>query len=115
MNHAELGAERWARFSLPQQLLQIAAEMHRARSSFESGDDAYLRGCYERALRLVDLTVEVQRDAGLRRELLRWRYFVAGLYVEPRMDRAAHLIALRALLRLDPVSNDQVEILGVSA
>lgn len=113
MNHADLTSERWARFTLPQQILQIAAEMHRARSSFAARDADYLRNCYERALRLLDLTVSLPMRSGLRRELLRWRYFVAGLYASGEMDSVAHDLALRTLLRSNAETNAHAEALGV--
>lgn len=69
MNHDGITIERWRRYTLPQQILQIAAEMHRAQSSFTSRDHAYLGNCYERALRLVDLTIAAATSATLRKEL----------------------------------------------
>ncbi len=113
VNHSSLTTERWARFTFPQQILQIAAEMHRARHSFPSHDEAYLRSCYERALQLLDLTVGARMRSPMRRELLRWRYFVAGLYASGEMDAAAHDLALRTLLRLNAETNLHAEPLGV--
>lgn len=113
MNHSSLTSERWARFTFPQQILQIAAEMHRARHSFASHDKAYLRDCYERALRLLDLTVGAPMRSPMRRELLRWRYFVAGLYANGELDAAAHDLALQTLLRLNAETNLHAEALGV--
>lgn len=112
MSHAELSRERWAVFTLPEQLLQIAAEMHRARSSFESADERYRSDCYERALQLVDRTIDVQHHTHLLRELRLWRDYVASLRVGAA-DPRGHVNALRALLRLHPATNEQVELLGL--
>ncbi len=106
--HAGLTAERWSAFTLDQQVLMIANEMHRASKLFAAADRERLRGSYERVLRLVDLTVEVRERPGLRRELLRWRDLAAALYIDPDPDPAAHAAALRALLLLSPVAARQI-------
>jgi hypothetical protein len=59
--HSSLSPERWASFSLDQQILMIGNEMNRAQRSIELGNLQSLSLSYERVLRLVDLTVEVQR------------------------------------------------------
>lgn len=100
--HAELTAERWARFGLEQQLVQIAVELERGRSSLRADRQDALRLGYERVLRLLDLTVRVNPGRSLRRELLRWRDLVAELYVAAAPDTAAHRAATRLLLQLHP-------------
>ncbi len=111
--HATLPAERWARFDLGQQILQIGAEMQRALKFLRAERGPELRACYERALGLVDLTVEVQASPGLRRELLRWRGVIAELYLRAEPDAPTHRLALRVLLRLHPESAKQVAVLGL--
>lgn len=102
--HAGLTAERWASFSLDQQVLMVANEMNRASKMFALSDRARLRSSYERVLRLVDLTVQVQRRVGLRRELLRWRDLVAALYVADVPSPEAHRAAFVALLQFTPAA-----------
>jgi hypothetical protein len=102
--HASLTPERWARFSLDQQILMVANEMNRASSLLGDASPDSLRRTYERVLRLLDLTVATQARRGLRRELLRWRDLVAALYVAPRADAQAHAEAFRCLLRFTPAS-----------
>jgi hypothetical protein len=63
---------------------------------------------YERVLRLVDLTVEVQKGYGLRRELLRWRDLIAEMYVRPELDPDGQAAAFRALLQLTPSAAKQI-------
>jgi len=111
--HASLPPERWARFDLGQQVLQIGAEMQRAMKFLRSERTLELRACYERAFGLVDLTVEVQTSPTLRRELLRWRGVIAELYLRAEPDPRTHRQALRVLLRLHPESAKQVAILGL--
>jgi hypothetical protein len=109
--HAELTAERWSEFDLGRQLLQIGAEMHRATRWVRLGRLDHARAGYERVLRLVDLTVEVQRSTSLRRELLRWRDLVAELYVAETPDIDSHGLALRVLLQLHPATAAQIDAL----
>lgn len=111
--HAGLTQERWRPFTRTQQLLHIAAEMHRAIAFIESNRAEYVRPGYERVLRLVDLTAQVQPGYSFRRELLRWRGVVGELYLAPELDLATHKTALRALLELDPIAEQQIEYLGI--
>lgn len=114
MTHYDsLPPERWARFDLGQQILQIGVEMQRGLKFLGPEGSLYLRSCYERAMELVDLTVQIQPSPGLRRELLRWRGVVAELYLRPEPDEGAHRQALRVLLRLHPESAKQIAVLGL--
>jgi hypothetical protein len=106
--HASLTPERWARFSLDQQVLMIANEMQRASALQGAGDRDVLEHTYERVLRLLDLTVAVQTKSTLRRELLRWRDLVAGLYIRGEAAPAEHRDAFRALLLLRPAAARQI-------
>jgi hypothetical protein len=109
--HAGLTAERWAAFGPDQRILMIANEMHRASKLLGPEDRGRLRNSYERVLRLADLTVEVDRRPGLRRELLRWRDLAAALYIAPQPDPSAHRAALRALLLLSPTAARQIPLI----
>ena len=113
--HSELSAERWSRFTLDQQILMIGNEMNRARKLFGPADLASLRNCYERVLRLVDLSIAIHAKRGLRRELLRWRDVIAELYVSqaPELDR--HDAAFRCLLRFTPFASQQIPLLFQAA
>lgn len=111
--HSNLTSERWSRFSLTQQILQIGAEMHRGMSSFKPEHAASLTASYERALRLTDLTVQVGARDGLRRELLRWRDVVAELCLRDQPDPATHRLALRVLLQLNAEAAEQIPLLGL--
>ena len=106
--HANLSPERWSAFNLDQQILMIGNEMGRGKRSLERGDLPGLSLSYERVLRLVDLTVEVQRRSTLRRELLRWRDLIAELYIHPDPDPAEHRAAFRSLLLFTPVAAEQI-------
>lgn len=111
--HAALSPERWARFELGQQILQIGAEMQRALKFLRPECLTEMRACYERAMALVELTVQVQENLHLRRELLGWHGVIAELYKREDPDPIVHRQALRVLLRLHPESSKQVAILGL--
>jgi hypothetical protein len=111
--HGSLSPERWSLFDLGQQVLQIGAEMQRASKFLRAERSLQRRACYERAMGLVDLTVQVQGNPGLRRELLRWRGVIAGLYLCEEPDPRAHRQALRVLLWLHPESAKQIAVLGL--
>ncbi len=106
--HASLSPERWAAFSLDQQILMIGNEMNRAAQLMRPEDRERLVLSYERILRLTDLTVEVNSRPAFRRELLRWRDLVAELYVRPTSDPTDHKAAFRALLLFTPVAAQQI-------
>ncbi|HZF08485.1 MAG TPA: hypothetical protein VFE33_06820 [Thermoanaerobaculia bacterium] len=106
--HASLTPERWSAFSLDQQILMIGNEMNRASRLLQPKDRASLALAYERVLRLLDLTVEVQRRPTLRRELLRWRDLIAELYIRPEADPAGHTAAFRSLLLFTPEAARQI-------
>jgi hypothetical protein len=105
--HAALTVERWARFTLDQQILMIANEMNRASNLGGEHEAALRRSCYERVLRLVDLTVQVQQKRTLRRELLRWRDLVAAIYAG-HVDAPPPNAAFRALLHFTPAAYKQI-------
>jgi hypothetical protein len=105
--HRGLTSQRWRAFTRDQQILMIANEMQRASQLNGREDHARLHRTYERVLRLVDLTVEVAEERGLRRELLRWRDLVAELYLRQGLDPEAHHAVFLALLLLNPASARQ--------
>src|SRR5947199_8423516 len=105
--HSSLSPERWVQFSLDQQILMIGNEMNRAKRSIELGDRQDLSLSYERVLRLVDLTVEVQLRPTLRRELLLWRGLIADLYIRAEPSASDHDAAFRALPQFPPVAAQQ--------
>lgn len=106
--HASLSPERWAGFGLDRQILMIGNEMNRAKRLIELHDLPGLSLAYERVLRLLDLTVEVQRRSTLRRELLRWRDLIAELYVSAEPSAPDHKAAFRCLLLFTPTAAQQI-------
>jgi len=110
--HASLTPERWARFTIDQQILMIANEMHRTSKHLADDSPESRRLGYERVLRLTDLTAGGKVRPALRRELLRWRDLAAELYIARAADAVAHRAAFRALLQLNPVAARQIAVLS---
>ena len=100
--------ERCSAFTRGQQRLMIANEMNGATRFTDIDDTANLHRCYERVLRLVDLTVQVNGARSPRRELLRWRDLIAELYLAQTPEPALHRAAFRALLLLSPATYSQM-------
>jgi hypothetical protein len=88
--------------------MMIANELNRASRLLGPDDIAGFRRCYERVLRLVDITVEVNAARALRRELLRWRELAAGLFLSPTPTDEQHRALFRALLLLTPATARQI-------
>ncbi len=62
----------------------IANELNRAKNWIERNDLEEVKNCYERALELLDLTVEVTRNGNRLREYLRLREMIGKLYIEKK-------------------------------
>jgi hypothetical protein len=83
VHHKELAAGRWKARSLVEQMANIGSEVERAMKWKNRGNTEYFLLAFERALELVDLTVEDEKNRHRLREVLRMRealadYFVAG-------------------------------------
>lgn len=101
-------AERWAEFSVPQQIIMIANDLNRASKWMAPGDLEQRRGSYARALVLTDLTAAGTSRLGFRKELLRWRELLAGLYLAEEPNPAANRELLRVLLLFSFESSRQI-------
>jgi hypothetical protein len=73
VHHKNLTLERWKAFSFPEQMANIGSEIHRA-LNWRPKNQEYGRLALERALELLDLTLEAASGRGARlRELTRVR------------------------------------------
>jgi hypothetical protein len=97
--HSGLTLERWRSFDHHRQVLMIANEMHRGS---KLDDPEALRRCYERVLRLADLTAQAADRPTFRREILRWRDLIAELYLDPGLAPDRHRQLLHCLLLMSP-------------
>ncbi len=107
--HRSLTPERWRTFELPQQLIMIANEVHRARLALTDGFTDSARSAYLRALDLTELTIEVadRSRSSLLRELLRWRELLAFETIRPDAHVDSNGQLLEAVLLLHPESAKQ--------
>ncbi len=82
--HKNLESAKWQKFSMKQRELMIANELNRAKNWIEKKDLEEVKNCYERALELLDLTVEITKSGNRLREYLRLREMMGKLYIEER-------------------------------
>lgn len=101
-HHSGLTEEKWASLGYSKQILNTASELNRAFNAMSAGDSATARRSIERALELLDLTIEVQRMTPYLPELLRSREVLAGFYLDPASTQASeYRTFLRAFLSLE--------------
>lgn len=80
--HKSLTQDKWAKFSTREQVLMIASEILRAKNWLEHKDIETTLNCYERALELIDLTVNNSRiNLEQRRRLLQLREALGFVYI----------------------------------
>jgi hypothetical protein len=108
VQHGGLTVGRWSGFPFDQQVLMIGNEMNRAAKLMAPEAASTRLASYERVLALVDLTIQLQQRPARRRELLRWRDLIAGLFIAGTPDPAAHAAAFRCLLRFTPAASAQI-------
>jgi len=77
--------DRWSKFSRREQFLFIDSELERARA-WQGKDEALFRSALERALGLVDLTIQVPLDKVELLQILTLRNEIARFYVGDRGD-----------------------------
>ncbi|MBI2889092.1 MAG: hypothetical protein HYY10_04175 [Candidatus Liptonbacteria bacterium] len=83
--------ERWARFDKHMQLLNIIAELERARVWQEQGNAALYSSALERALELVDFSLDEPKWGRNKLQLLILREEVAKFYCGERKESVAEL------------------------
>lgn len=102
MHHKHLEPVKWYSFPKPQQLLMIASELARAGKWMERNDPVAVQQCDERALELIDLTLEDPKWSGKTRELCRFRELLAERYQMRLMDFHYNRLLYRVLLQMHP-------------
>ena len=109
MLHTGLTSDKWKLFSIDKQILMIANEMDRAKNWIEKKDFEKVSHCYERALELVDLTVECSKNTNFTRELLRYREQLALAYIQNGrvFDNALYRLLLNMNVNSCNVMNTQ--------
>lgn len=111
--HPGLG-ERWPKFSWYQKILNIGAELSRAKSAIRDNANDLADGAIERALELVDLTTECgapDKSPFFMKEWLRFREYLASFYHSEKKDEREWNLLFRTFLELDPsVHNVGIQI-----
>lgn len=105
--HKKLTQENWNSLPVDQQILNIGAELLRARNSLahhqEGGET--LQNSLDRALELIDLTVDDRKwPAGKLKELLRFREVLAEFYASADKKITDLTLLLRVLLKFSALS-----------
>ena len=72
--------ERWKTFPVHQQILMICNELNRA-ENLQSDTKEY-KNALERALELMDFTIDDPKNHSCLREILRARRLMAGYYID---------------------------------
>ena len=92
IHHKGLNLERWAAFPLHTQLLNVGSEISRAREMRRAGDRLQEERCYERALELIDITIETTRNLAQLRELTLLREAVASFTAKSELNISLDLL-----------------------
>jgi hypothetical protein len=112
--HPTLTTEKWLRLTQQQRMLNVASELTRVKNEIRDGENEYANQALERALDLIDLTVETalaEKKSSFLYEILRFREILASVYETSQKDEQKFLILLQAFLDLDPsVHNLQLEL-----
>jgi hypothetical protein len=80
--HKTMTLEKWSGFSKGQQVLMIANEINRAKNILLKNNSDDINSSYERALDLIDITVQDIKWKSNLKEMLRCREFIGLLYCE---------------------------------
>jgi len=100
MLHTGLTSDKWSSFGIDKQILMIANEMNRAKNWIEKKDFEKVLHCYERALELLDLTVNSSKNRSLVNELMRFRELLATEYIHKVNNTEQNLKLFKVLLSL---------------
>ena len=79
--HKDLASGRWGRLTFLEQMANIGSEVERALNWKAKNNAAYTQKAFERALELLDLTLDSVKGAARLKELLRVREAIADYFV----------------------------------
>ncbi len=78
--HKGLASGRWKDMPFLQQMANIGSEVERALNWRTKNNDAYSQAAFERALELIDLTLESAKGFARLKELARTREFLVDYF-----------------------------------
>ena len=87
--HKELAAGRWKTFSFVEQMANIGSEVERALNWQAKNNPAYCQKAVDRALELVDLSLEAAATFPRRKELARLREAVVDYFLDQNHFRSS--------------------------
>ena len=107
LQHVQLAAGKWFRFSLAEQLGNIGSEVHRV-TTWRGKDEAIARGAFTRALELTDLTLRDPRHRNRLKEIARLRELLCDAAADSHsyrttIDDIDHYLTQFAVLARNPV------------
>ena len=79
--HAELAAGRWSQLTFLEQMANIGSEVERALNWRLKNHPLYSQRAFERALELMDLTLESIENPARLREVARARELLVGFFL----------------------------------
>lgn len=80
VQHRELAAGRWRELSFVEQMANIGSEVERFLNWRAKNQPEYSAKAFERALELIDLTLDANRQRGRLREVARVREVLVDLF-----------------------------------
>jgi hypothetical protein len=86
--HKDLASGRWGRLSLLEQMANIGSEVERSLSWRAKGNLKYSRKAFERALELLDLSLDSAADPARLKELARLREAMVDHFVGTNQFRS---------------------------
>ncbi|MFA4858351.1 MAG: hypothetical protein WC901_07925 [Candidatus Margulisiibacteriota bacterium] len=78
--HKDMAAGGWQKYSLCEQMANIGSEIERTMSWRNKGNVNYSRQAFERALELVDLTIDDPKNRKRLKEICRLREVLADYF-----------------------------------
>jgi len=96
--HKNLTQEKWQKFSTQEQILNIAAELSRAKFWLEKKNEEQILNCLNRAFELIDLTINAFQNQRDLKELLRFREVLAQFYINKDKNREEFKKIFKTLL-----------------
>jgi len=100
--HKDLASGRWGQLSFLEQMANIGSEVERALNWQVKGNATYSQKAFERALELVDLTLDITTATARFKELARIREAIADYFVGTNQFKSTEISWRRYFL---PFSN----------
>lgn len=84
IQHKELASGRWKQFSFVEQMANIGSEVERFLNRRASNQTEYSERAFFRALELIDLTLDANRQRARLREIARVREALVDCFLDAR-------------------------------